>query len=55
MVNCILAVLTGGMSLGQASPSLTVITAGRAAEYKMSETIDRKPDIDIYDETLLLE
>ncbi|XP_057864658.1 ABC transporter B family member 11 [Cryptomeria japonica] len=54
VVNCIFAVLMGGMSLGQASPSITAISAGRAAAYKMFETIDRKPDIDIYDETGLV-
>lgn len=36
-------------SLGQASPCLTAFAAGRAAAYKMFETIDRKPEIDPFD------
>ena len=36
-------------SLGQASPCLSAFAAGRAAAYKMFETIDRKPEIDAYD------
>ncbi|KAL1553054.1 ATP-binding cassette, sub-B (MDR TAP), member 4 [Salvia divinorum] len=45
----IVAVLTGSLSLGQASPCLTAFAAGRAAAYKMFETIDRKPEIDPFD------
>nr|ASM90199.1 multidrug resistance 5 [Sesuvium portulacastrum] len=45
----LVAVLTGSMSLGQASPSLTAFAAGQAAAYKMFETINRIPDIDPYD------
>ncbi|XP_022639726.1 ABC transporter B family member 4 isoform X4 [Vigna radiata var. radiata] len=44
-----LAVLTGSMSLGQASPSLAAFAAGQAAAFKMFETIKRQPDIDAYD------
>jgi len=36
-------------SLGQASPCLSAFAAGRAAAYKMFETIERKPDIDSFD------
>ena len=36
-------------SLGQASPCLSAFAAGRAAAYKMFETINRKPEIDAYD------
>ncbi|XP_061354692.1 ABC transporter B family member 4-like isoform X2 [Gastrolobium bilobum] len=43
------AVLTGSMSLGQATPSLTAFAAGQAASFKMFETIKRQPDIDAYD------
>ncbi|KAK7264799.1 hypothetical protein RJT34_32410 [Clitoria ternatea] len=43
------AVLTGSLSLGQASPSLTAFSAGQAAAFKMFETIKRQPDIDAYD------
>lgn len=49
VVNVIFAVLTGSMSLGQASPCLSAFAAGRAAAYKMFETINRKPEIDAYD------
>eukprot|EP01018_Ginkgo_biloba_P014563 Gb_11202 [translate_table: standard] len=49
VINVIFAVLTGGMSLGQTSPCLNAFAAGQAAAYKMFETIDRKPEIDIYD------
>ncbi|KAL6004060.1 ATP-binding cassette, sub-B (MDR TAP), member 4 [Asimina triloba] len=49
VVNVIIAVLTGSMSLGQASPCLSAFAAGQAAAYKMLETIKRKPDIDASD------
>ncbi|KAL5700605.1 ABC-type xenobiotic transporter [Ranunculus cassubicifolius] len=49
VINVILAVLTGSMSLGQASPSLTAFAAGQAAAFKMFETINRQPAIDSYD------
>lgn len=49
VLNVIIAVLTGSMSLGQASPCITAFSAGRAAAYKMFETINRKPEIDAYD------
>ncbi|XP_044491203.1 ABC transporter B family member 11-like [Mangifera indica] len=45
----IIAVLTGSMSLGQASPCLSAFAAGQAAAFKMFETINRKPEIDAYD------
>ncbi|KAF5762757.1 putative Type I protein exporter [Helianthus annuus] len=37
-------------SLGQASPCLTAFAAGQAAAFKMFETINRKPEIDAYDQ-----
>ncbi|KAG6429222.1 hypothetical protein SASPL_107267 [Salvia splendens] len=49
VINVIIAVLTGSMSLGQASPCMSAFAAGRAAAYKMFETIKRKPEIDAYD------
>ncbi|CAL9138668.1 unnamed protein product [Musa acuminata var. zebrina] len=49
--NCMVTVTTGAMSLGQASPCLTAFSAGQAAAYKMFETINRKPEIDVYDTT----
>jgi len=35
--------------LGQVSPSLTAFAAGQAAAFKMFETIQRQPDIDVCD------
>ncbi|KAK6118149.1 hypothetical protein DH2020_048133 [Rehmannia glutinosa] len=49
VLNVIVAVLTGSLSLGQASPCMTAFAAGQAAAYKMFETINRKPEIDAYD------
>ncbi|KAI5345573.1 hypothetical protein L3X38_013450 [Prunus dulcis] len=49
VINVVSAVLTGSMSLGQASPCFSVFAAGQAAAYKMFETIDRKPEIDASD------
>ncbi|XP_058103411.1 ABC transporter B family member 9-like [Magnolia sinica] len=49
VITVMTAVMTGGMSLGQASPSINAIAAGQAAAYKMFETIHRKPEIDAYD------
>ncbi|XP_042462551.1 ABC transporter B family member 11-like isoform X1 [Zingiber officinale] len=49
--NVILAVITGAMSLGQASPCTSAFAAGQVAAFKMFETIKRKPEIDAYDTT----
>ncbi|KAJ8749013.1 hypothetical protein K2173_013456 [Erythroxylum novogranatense] len=49
VLNVIFVVVTGSMSLGQASPCMTAFAAGQAAAYKMFETINRKPEIDAYD------
>ncbi|XP_061961360.1 ABC transporter B family member 21-like isoform X2 [Populus nigra] len=49
VTNVIVAVLTGSMSLGQASPCMSAFAAGQAAAYKMFETINRKPEIDSSD------
>ncbi|XP_077243757.1 ABC transporter B family member 11-like [Tasmannia lanceolata] len=46
--NIMIAIAIGGTSLGQASPSVKAFAAGRAAAYKMFETIERKPEIDAY-------
>ncbi|XP_073054115.1 ABC transporter B family member 21-like isoform X1 [Primulina eburnea] len=47
----IVSVLMGSMSLGQASPCIAAFAAGRAAAFKMFEIIDRKPEIDPFDDT----
>ncbi|KAJ4727918.1 ABC transporter B family protein [Melia azedarach] len=49
VVNVMVAVLTGSLSLGQTSPCMSSFAAGRAAAYKMFETINRKPEIDPFD------
>ncbi|KAF6167205.1 hypothetical protein GIB67_029843 [Kingdonia uniflora] len=49
VLNIIFAVLTGSMSLGQASPCIAAFAAGQAAAFKMFGTISRKPEIDSYD------
>ncbi|XP_017412101.1 ABC transporter B family member 5 isoform X1 [Vigna angularis] len=43
------AITSGCLRLGQASPSLKAFSAGKAAAFKMFETIKRHPDIDAYD------
>ncbi|MCH98760.1 ABC transporter B family member 9-like, partial [Trifolium medium] len=49
VMTVIMSLMTGGVSLGQTSPSLNAFAAGQAAAYKMFETIKRKPKIDAYD------
>ncbi|KAG8385354.1 hypothetical protein BUALT_Bualt03G0034400 [Buddleja alternifolia] len=49
VVNVIMSIMTGGISLGQTSPCLNAFAAGQAAAYKMFETIERKPKIDAAD------
>ncbi|KAL8152327.1 hypothetical protein V2J09_010087 [Rumex salicifolius] len=46
VLNVIMAMMTGGMSLGQTSPCINAFAAGKAAAYKMFETINRVPVID---------
>ncbi|XP_027333252.1 ABC transporter B family member 4-like isoform X1 [Abrus precatorius] len=48
VISVFFALLSGSISLGQASPSLTAFAAGQAAAFKMFETIQRQPDIDAY-------
>jgi ATP-binding cassette subfamily B (MDR/TAP) protein 1 len=38
-------------SLGQASPSITAFAEGQGAAYRLFKTIERQPDIDVYDTT----
>ncbi|KAL5997458.1 ATP-binding cassette sub- B member 9 [Asimina triloba] len=51
VINVMIAIMTGGMALGQASPSMNAFAAGRAAAYMMFETINRKSAIDAFDTT----
>ncbi|XP_058077057.1 ABC transporter B family member 11-like [Magnolia sinica] len=48
VMTVIFAVLTGALSLGQASPCMSAFAAGQAAAFKMFETIKRNPEIDTY-------
>ncbi|KAF3456694.1 hypothetical protein FNV43_RR01348 [Rhamnella rubrinervis] len=47
VMNVIFAIMTGGMSLGQAN----AFASGKASAYKMFGTINRKPRIDAYDDS----
>ncbi|XVF80464.1 hypothetical protein PTKIN_Ptkin15bG0076000 [Pterospermum kingtungense] len=49
VVSVIVAIMTGSMSLGQASPCMNAFASGQAAAFKMFETIRRKPEVDAYD------
>nr|XP_043636259.1 ABC transporter B family member 21-like isoform X2 [Erigeron canadensis] len=49
VITIMFSMLTGSMSLGQASPCLSAFASGKAAAFKMFETINRKPKIDAYD------
>ncbi|KAE9609966.1 hypothetical protein Lal_00006438 [Lupinus albus] len=49
VISVFFALLTGSLSLGQASPSLTAFAVGQAAAFKMFATIKRQPDIDAYE------
>ncbi|KAK2358490.1 ABC transporter B family member [Trifolium repens] len=51
VISVFFAILTGSLSLGQASPCLTAFAAGQAAAFNMFETIKRRPEIDAYDTT----
>ncbi|KAG8385353.1 hypothetical protein BUALT_Bualt03G0034300 [Buddleja alternifolia] len=49
VVNVIMSIMTGAVTLGQTSPCLNAFAVGQAAAYKMFETIERKPRIDAAD------
>ncbi|KAF5752776.1 hypothetical protein HS088_TW01G00694 [Tripterygium wilfordii] len=49
VINVVLAIMIGGMSMGQCAPPLNAFASGQAAAYKMFETIKRQPKIDVYD------
>ncbi|KAJ1687410.1 hypothetical protein LUZ63_018800 [Rhynchospora breviuscula] len=51
IINVLFAVMTGAMSLGNATPCVSAFAEGQAAAYRMFETIKRKPDIDAYNES----
>ncbi|KAJ8510289.1 hypothetical protein OPV22_000723 [Ensete ventricosum] len=49
VINVMIAIMVGGMSLGETSPCISAFAAGRAAAYRMFETIKRQPEIDAND------
>ncbi|XP_069150564.1 ABC transporter B family member 9 [Solanum lycopersicum] len=49
VVNVLMAIMIGGMSLGQTTPSLNAFAAAQVAALKIFETISRKPLIDTSD------
>ncbi|XP_040385959.1 ABC transporter B family member 11-like isoform X1 [Oryza brachyantha] len=49
VINVLMSVMMGAMSLGQATPSITAFAEGRGAAYRMFKTIERQPDIDVCD------
>ncbi|KAJ4721873.1 ABC transporter B family protein [Melia azedarach] len=49
VLSILFATMLGSASLGQTSPCITAIAAGKAAAYKLFEAIERKPHIDSYD------
>uniref|UniRef100_A0A0D9V1R8 MDR-like ABC transporter n=1 Tax=Leersia perrieri TaxID=77586 RepID=A0A0D9V1R8_9ORYZ len=51
VINVLMSVMMGAMSLGQATPSITAFAEGQGAAYRMFKTINRKPDIDVCDTT----
>ncbi|KAL2475095.1 ABC transporter B family member 9 [Abeliophyllum distichum] len=51
VINVMMAIMTGGISLGQTSPCVNAFAAGQAAAFKMFEAIERKPKIDAYDDS----
>ncbi|GJM93457.1 hypothetical protein PR202_ga10015 [Eleusine coracana subsp. coracana] len=46
IINILFAVMTGAMSLGNATPCMAAFAEGQSAAYRLFTTIKRKPDID---------
>uniref|UniRef100_A0A0D9V4J0 MDR-like ABC transporter n=1 Tax=Leersia perrieri TaxID=77586 RepID=A0A0D9V4J0_9ORYZ len=51
VINILFAVMTGAMSLGNATPCMAAFSGGQAAAYRLFKTIKRKPEIDPDDTT----
>uniref|UniRef100_A0ACD6AFD6 Uncharacterized protein n=1 Tax=Avena sativa TaxID=4498 RepID=A0ACD6AFD6_AVESA len=49
VINIVMAVMVSALSLSQATPSITAFAGGQGAAYRMFKTIEREPDIDVYD------
>ncbi|RCV26909.1 hypothetical protein SETIT_5G283500v2 [Setaria italica] len=46
VINILFAIMTGAMSLGNATPCMAAFAEGRSAAYRLFATIKRKPEID---------
>ncbi|KQK09336.1 ABC transporter B family member 4 [Brachypodium distachyon] len=51
VITVLMAIMTGAMSLGNATPCLPAFARGQSAAYRLFTTIKRKPDIDPDDRT----
>ncbi|KQK05461.1 ABC transporter B family member 11 isoform X2 [Brachypodium distachyon] len=51
VINVLMSVMIGAMSLGQATPAITAFAEGQGAAYRMFRTIERQPIIDVCDTT----
>ncbi|KAL6615850.1 hypothetical protein ACP70R_038120 [Stipagrostis hirtigluma subsp. patula] len=51
IINILFAVMTGAMSLGNATPCMAAFAEGQSAAYRLFATIKRKPEIDPDDPT----
>lgn len=49
VVNVLIAIMTGGISLGQVTPCVNAFAVGLKAAHRMFETIERRPEIDAGD------
>uniref|UniRef100_A0A0E0FMQ7 MDR-like ABC transporter n=1 Tax=Oryza nivara TaxID=4536 RepID=A0A0E0FMQ7_ORYNI len=46
VINVLMSVMMGAMSLGHATSSITALAGGQGAAYRLFRTIERQPDID---------
>ncbi|XP_039848657.1 ABC transporter B family member 11-like isoform X2 [Panicum virgatum] len=51
VINILFAIMTGAMSLGNATPCMAAFAEGQSAAYRLFATIKRKPEIDPDDPT----
>ncbi|PUZ55213.1 hypothetical protein GQ55_5G194300 [Panicum hallii var. hallii] len=51
VINILFAIMTGAMSLGNATPCMSAFAEGQSAAYRLFATIKRKPEIDPDDPT----
>ncbi|CAL4974577.1 unnamed protein product [Urochloa decumbens] len=51
VINILFSIMTGAMSLGNATPCMAAFAEGRSAAYRLFTTINRKPEIDPDDPT----